>query len=294
MGGGTEASSPSATAMGVSTTASGDNATAMNHYTTASGNHATAMGNQTTASGRAATAVGNQTTASGGQATAMGYSTTAATANSLTIGEYNSANQTADGTLFVVGNGSGSNSRSDALVLDNSGNLKIAGTLNDNSTSSDRRLKEEVEPVGEGTLERLLRLRPVRFQFKDQASHQSGPQLGLIAQDVRKEFPALVSTRSDGYLSLAYPKLTSVLLKGLQEQQDQIESQRSQIDRQQATIDSLKEHARRIEEVEKRLTALEAGDSPVAAGWFGGAPRPALGLLLLGGLLGAGLVAVRS
>jgi hypothetical protein len=121
----TEASGSYATAMGDLTTASGGAATAMGIGTTASGGAATAMGSNTKASGQDATAMGDQTTASGFVATAMGSNTTAATDQSLTIGEYNSANTSADNTLFVAGNGSGSSSRSDALVLKEDGDFGL-------------------------------------------------------------------------------------------------------------------------------------------------------------------------
>ncbi len=94
--------------------------------TKASGFAAMSMGVETTASGRDATAMGSFTTASGRDATAMGFVTTAATSQSLSIGTYNSANTSDDNTLFVAGNGSGSDSRSDALVLKKDGDFGLS------------------------------------------------------------------------------------------------------------------------------------------------------------------------
>lgn len=100
------------------------------------------------------------------------------------------------------------------------GNLTIAGTLTE---SSDERFKTDVEPLG-SVLTDLETLRPVRFRFKEGTGHPAETQLGLLAQEVQAVFPELVTEDGDGYLSLAYPKLTAVLLKGLQEQQAQIET----------------------------------------------------------------------
>ncbi len=277
MGFGTTAKSDGAVAMGYKTTAGNDkfgfgaasSAVAMGRETTASEVQATAMGFQTTASGSRATAMGYRTTASGADATAMGRGTEAATDRSLSLGECNSANRSDDGTLLAVGNGSydagddNCSPASDALMLDDQGEMTIAGTLTENS---DRRLKEEITPMGEGTLEALSELRPVRYEFKNQQTYPSGEQIGLIAQDVQEEFPSLVSKGSGGMLSLAYPKLTAVLLKGLQEQQSTIEEQN-----------------RRIDRLEKRLAALEQqNSSALPAGLVG---PWALALLLgLGGL----------
>ncbi|NBC87612.1 MAG: hypothetical protein GVY25_15610, partial [Bacteroidetes bacterium] len=198
MGRSTTASKRGATAMGRFPTASGDAATAMGFSTNASSANATAMGDRTTANGISATAMGSGTTASSFAATAMGFNTTAATEKSLAIGEYNSANTSADGTLLVAGNGA-SGSRSDAFVLKQDGDLVISGTLTE---SSDRRLKTSIRPLKGETLAKLSRLRPVRYEFKNQKTHPAGEQIGLIAQDVREEFPALVRGGEGDALSL--------------------------------------------------------------------------------------------
>ena len=278
----TKASNNATTAMGQGTTASGERATAMGRFSTASGDEATAMGNDTFSSGFAATAMGDATTASANASAAMGFRTVAATRHSLTIGLYNERNRGNDdsdpstGPLFVIGNGSSSQSRSDAFYVNRSGEAFAKGG---HSAFSDRRLKTSIEPVGDGTLAKLTDLRPVRYQFKDQSTHPSGEQVGLVAQDVRKEFPQLVSEGANGMLSLAYPKLTAVLVKGLQEQQ--------------AQIDSLRRRTERIDKVEKRLAILEAARTPATAGWVGGVPLRGLALLLIGGVLGAGLLHLR-
>jgi hypothetical protein len=228
--------------------------------------------------------MGNGTTASGVNAVAMGNNTIAATPNSLTIGRNNNANQNAGGGLFVAGNGNSTGNRSDALVLGLEGDLTISGSLNENS---DRRLKTAVEPLGGDILQQLRELRPVRFEFKNQKTHPSGKQLGLIAQDVRTEFPELVSKGSGGMLSLAYPKLTAVLLKGLQEQQAQIDRHQAQLDAKDRRIAELEAENEAIKE---RLAALEkkvAADGPAMAGLVG---PWGLGLLLGLAGLGAGLL----
>ena len=275
MGLSTEASGNEATAMGDNTTASGEISTATGRITTASGDHSMAMGFETEASGLNATAIGELTTASGRSATAMGISTIAASENSLSIGELNSANTSADGTLLVVGNGSsGAGGRSDALALDSNGNLEISGAL---AESSDRRLKTSIRPLKGETMAKLLRLRPIRYQFKNQETHPAGEQIGLVAQDVRTEFPALVSGENGDALSLSYSKFTAVLLKGLQEQQAELEAKEDDI----ATLKA------ENEEFEERLAALERQNaSAMPAGLTG---PWALTLLLGLGLLGAGL-----
>jgi len=274
------------TAFGADTEARGFATTAMGAETIAFGNVSTAMGQRTTAIGFAATAMGGATKASGDYATATGFGTTANGEGTLAAGECNSSS--GGETRFVIGNGvyslsSGEcMSSSNALLVDDQGNLTISGTLTENS---DRRLKTQIDPLDDGTLTKLAELRPVRYQFKNQQTHPSGQQLGLVAQDVQKEFPALVSTGTDDMLSLSYSKFTAVLLKGLQEQQVRIETQRT-------TIDSLRQQVRQIDDVKTRLAALESERaSPTLAG-LAGSSAALFVAFLLGGLLGAGLLAV--
>jgi hypothetical protein len=231
------------------------------------------MGNETVASGLLSTAMGSKTAADGIGATSMGLGTKANGRGMLAVGQCNST----DDVLFVVGNGDYSFSspkcgqngadRDDAFTVDASG----SATASSHDAFSDRRLKTEVESLRDGILQKLNRLRPVRYQFKEQRD-TDGEQLGLIAQDVRKEFPQLVSTGPNGMLSLAYPKLTAVLVKGIQEQQ--------------TTIDSLKQKVRSLQEVKQQqerlvdqVAALQHRRSDaLPAGWG----APALMALLLG------------
>lgn len=229
---------------------------------TSVGIHSVAFGENTTASSGASMAIGFGTNVSGFTSAAMGFRTIAATDNSLSLGRYNAANTTADNTVLVVGNGS-LGSCSDALVLDFGGNLAISGSLVENSH---RRLKEDIAPMN-AALDKLGAIEPVRFRFRDEQTHPSGTQVGLIAQEVRKAFPALVSEGASGQLSVSYSKFTAVLLKGLQEQQ--------------AQIDQLQKKANRVDALEERLSALEQERGGVLAA---GGPWTVvfLGALVLG------------
>jgi hypothetical protein len=260
-------------AMGQDTEASNTRSVALGYNTTASGLSSTAIGVGTTASGFASMTMGSSTTASGGRSVAMGYNTTAASSFSLTIGKYNSANSSKGFSLFVVGNGS-SSTPSDALVLDRGGDLEISGTLTE---TSDRRLKEQIQPLGSGVLGALGDIEPVRFRFKNEETHPSGTQLGLIAQEVQAQFPALVSEGASGHLSVSYSKFTAVLLKGLQEQQ--------------AEIARLEAKVNRMDQLEARLATLEQKDTSRLAAL--GGPWLAAALLAIG-LLGLGLFVQRQ
>lgn len=139
-GNGTVASNPYAHAEGRETTASGQSSHAEGENTTASGYNSHAEGNGTVASGGYSHAEGYNAVASGWYSHAGGIDSEAKAEASFAHGMYavsdyrggaafGITNKTKD-ALFVVGNGSPrGNYESDALVLDDGGNLWVAGSI---------------------------------------------------------------------------------------------------------------------------------------------------------------------
>ena len=139
-GNGTVASNSYAHAEGYSTEASGEGSHAEGEKTTASGYCSHAEGNGTVADGGYSHAENSGTTASGWYSHAGGINSKAKAEASFAHGEYAVSNyrggaafgimnKTKD-ALFVVGNGSPRGSyESDALVLDDGGNLWVAGSI---------------------------------------------------------------------------------------------------------------------------------------------------------------------
>ena len=245
MGVETTASGGRSTAMGERTTASGDYSTAMGYYTTASGDFSTASGEGTTASGMISTAMGAGTTANGMFSTAMGYFITASDRSSLIIGQYNLLGSTVtnsatdfslENTAFVIGNGTNSANRSDALVVKFNGDATLAGNLNINS---DARLKANIISLG-STLSKLLQIDGKSYTMKKDESEKQ--KIGLLAQDIEKVFPELVS-ESHGVKSVNYQGLVPVLINALKEQQ--------------AEIDRLKTQEERLERLERLVAAMD-------------------------------------
>ena len=153
-GNGTKATAPSTHAEGNSTTASTPYAHAEGYSTEASGEGSHAEGEKTTASGYCSHAEGYNAVASGGYSHAEGYNAVAsgwyshagginseakaeasfahgehAVSNYRGGAAFGISNKTKD-ALLVVGNGSpGGSYESDALVLDDGGNLWVAGSI---------------------------------------------------------------------------------------------------------------------------------------------------------------------
>ena len=106
------------------------------------------------------------------------------------------------------------------------GNLVVTGVF---SNPSDARLKTGIVNLRYG-LSEVMRLRPVTWAWKNDSINST--RLGLIAQEVQPVLPELIvqGTDKDRLLSMNYLGLIPVLVKGIQEQQQQIEQQRKQIE----------------------------------------------------------------
>ena len=139
-GSGTKATAPGAHAEGNSTTASSTYAHAEGYSTEASGEGSHAEGEKTTASGYCSHAEGYNAVASGFYSHAGGINSEAKAEASFAHGEHAVSNyrggaafgisNKTKNALFVVGNGSpGGSYESDALVLDDGGNLWVAGSI---------------------------------------------------------------------------------------------------------------------------------------------------------------------
>lgn len=123
----------------------------------------------------------------------------------------------------------------DQLYLDADGNVGIATTtpqeklvvagnaiFTGNVTAlsvtetSDANLKENVTELVYG-LDDIMKLRPVNFDYISNGRHS----IGFIAQEVKEIIPEVVHG-SEGSYSLNYSVMTSLLTKGIQQQQQQI------------------------------------------------------------------------
>ena len=68
-----------------------------------------------------------------------------------------------------------------------------------------------------------MQLKGVTYEWRiddfPEMNFENGRHLGLIAQEVEKIMPELVHTDENGYKSIAYDKLTVLLIEAMKEQQ---------------------------------------------------------------------------
>ena len=109
------------------------------------------------------------------------------------------------------------------------GNVTAFGSM---SSISDERIKENIEPI-EPVIEKIKNVGVYKYnKITAPEAYKDRKEIGVIAQELQEEFPDLVNEETvdpektyglDKILSVDYEHLTAVLLKGMQEQQEQIE-----------------------------------------------------------------------
>ncbi len=102
--------------------------------------------------------------------------------------------------------------------------LTVNGSISASAfnVSSDRRLKTGIRNTYYG-LKEIMNLQPVSWDWKNNTMG-AGRQLGLIAQEARKEIPEIVTgNEQTGTLSINYTELVPVLINAIKEQQKQID-----------------------------------------------------------------------
>lgn len=115
------------------------------------------------------------------------------------------------------------------------GTIKAAGNISSDNKilalggfdcASDERLKKDIKPV-QNALSKILQLSGVSFLWNwekySNMALSKDRQLGLIAQEVEKVAPELVSTGNDGYKVMNYDGLSALLVNAIKEQQQQID-----------------------------------------------------------------------
>ena len=95
-------------------------------------------------------------------------------------------------------------------------NLEVSGSIRASAallSNSDERLKENIYPI-DNALSRVGQIEGVYFNWNGKKERQ----VGVIAQQVEKVLPEVVSEDKDSYLSVDYSKLVPLLFGAINEQ----------------------------------------------------------------------------
>lgn len=117
-----------------------------------------------------------------------------------------------------------SNSKEQTLVSGDfvKRDITFHATLNADllTQDSDARLKKDIDPINLG-LEAILQLEGKTYKWNDPSRSQQ-THIGLIAQEVEKVIPEVVTEDENGFKAIAYAKLTTILIEAIKEQQARI------------------------------------------------------------------------
>ena len=145
---------------------------------------------------------------------------------------------------FVHGNAGESNTTRIKNVYSSVASDRAVYVTADNKIGtlvSSRRFKEEIKPMDKAS-EAILALNPVSFRYKKEIECNGSIMFGLIAEDVEKADPDLVTRNEKGQAeTVRYEAVNAMLLN-----------------------EFLKEH-RKVEQLEKQVEALTAGLQKVSA-----------------------------
>tara|TARA_B100001778_G_C18599960_1_gene636732 strand:+ start:2576 stop:3226 length:651 start_codon:yes stop_codon:yes gene_type:complete len=96
-----------------------------------------------------------------------------------------------------------------AYALDVSGSIRASGTV---LQSSDERLKDNIYPI-DNSIDRVKAIEGVYFNWKDKEERN----VGVLAQQVEKVLPEVVSEDGKGYLNVDYGGIVPLLLEAIKE-----------------------------------------------------------------------------
>jgi hypothetical protein len=188
---------------------------------------------------------------------------------------------TMENQMVILGSGNvGVGTTSPGYKLDVNGDINIASgsalrfggtsvcTSAGCTSSSDKTLKEHIQPL-QGSLEKIVKLQGVEYDYKDKTKFTNKHQVGVIAQDVEKVYPEVVNTDSkSGLKAVAYDHLVAPLIEAFKTLYNRvigIENHQASQDRDIASVKAenadLKAKAAKLEqenaEMKARLEKIE-------------------------------------
>ena len=96
-------------------------------------------------------------------------------------------------------------------------------------STSDKRLKDNITPI-ENALDKVSQIQGIEFDWKSLSDEEKrsihgneGHDIGVIAQEVEKILPEVVTTRDNGYKAVKYEKIIPLLIEAIKELQAEVQ-----------------------------------------------------------------------
>ncbi len=108
------------------------------------------------------------------------------------------------------------------------------------TTPSSARFKDQIKPMDKAS-EAVLGLKPVTFHYKRELDPQGVPQFGLVAEEVEKVNPDLVTRDAEGKVyTVRYEAVNAMLLNEFLKEHRRIEEQGCEVQEEKSTMSQLK------------------------------------------------------
>jgi Chaperone of endosialidase len=160
---------------------------------------------------------------------------------------------------FIAGISGSTVANGVVVVVDTNGHLGV-GAL------SSQRFKDEIKPMDKAS-EAILALKPVTFRYKQNIDPKGIPQFGLVAEEVEKVNPALVTRDAKGEIyTVRYEAVNAMLLNEFLKEHRTVQELKAIAAKQEATIAKQQQgFESKIAHQQEQIEALTAGLQRVSA-----------------------------
>ena len=109
----------------------------------------------------------------------------------------------------------------------------------------------------------ILALKPVIFRYKQELDPEGTPQFGLVAEDVEKVNPDLVSRDEEGKVyTVRYEAVNAMLLNEFLKAHAKLQQQQATIEKQQKQIQALTTGLQKVsDQLELKMPSLRTADN---------------------------------
>ncbi len=152
------------------------------------------------------------------------------------------------GDLQVAGNAAIGGNLETNIKLRVHGRLKSSGI----EELSDKRWKKDVEGI-ENALEKVLAMNGVYYNWRKDEFPEQGftdnKQVGFIAQELEDIFPEVVNTDVNGYKSVMYGHIVSLLVEAIKDLEGQLQEKTISLEEQSIEIETIKASLNEIHKI---------------------------------------------
>jgi hypothetical protein len=147
--------------------------------------------------------------------------------------------ETSNKHMLFKGNDGGATITALDLDMENAGNAQFLSNISGSQIeasgdviafgSSDERLKDNIQPITE-PLWKVNQIGGYTFDWNDKQETYKGSDVGVIAQEIHKVLPEIVTERGNGYLAVKYEKIVPLLIESIKELKKEVDDIKQKCD----------------------------------------------------------------